>query len=358
MKLRREARTLKQKALSSLRRGLSSFNSYEDDGRVTSVLLHFQHACEMLLKAALVQNCVQIFDKSGRTFSLEKCANLAKQHCGITDGEAGLMRAIDSLRNAEQHWLVWADEDVLYLHARGLVTAVDDILKRVFQDDLSAHLPGRVLPVSTQAPKEIDFIVDREFAKIGELLAPGRRARDEARARIRALLAMEAHVVDEVAVSERDITRIENAVRAGKSTEQVFPRLAALSTETGGDGINVTVHFTKRQGAPVRFVSGDDTEEAGAVRELDLGKKFYLPAAKLATKVALTGPRSTALRQHLGIDADKDCAHEFVFGNSRFLQFSDNAVRRMGEAIAAEDMAAVWQSYRQKSGFGGRKNDK
>ena len=30
----------------------------------------------------------------------------------------------------------------------------------------------------------------------------------------------------------------------------------------------------------------------------------------------------------------------------------------MVEAIAAEDMAAVWQSYRQKSGFGGRKNDK
>lgn len=74
-------------------------------------------------------------------------------------------------------------------------------------------------------------------------------------------------------------------------------------------------------------------------------------------EVALTGPRSTALRQHLGIDADKDCAHEFDFGNSRFLQFSDNAVRRMEEAIATEDMAAVWQSYRQKSGFGGRKND-
>ena len=97
MKLKREARTLKQKALSSLRRGLSSFNSFEDDGRVTSVLLHFQHACEMLLKAALIQKSVKIFDLSGRTFSLEKCANLAKQNCGITDGEAGLMRALPVL---------------------------------------------------------------------------------------------------------------------------------------------------------------------------------------------------------------------------------------------------------------------
>jgi hypothetical protein len=206
--------------------------------------------------------------------------------------------------------------------------------------------------VSTQAPKDIDFIVDREFKKIGELLAPGRRARDEARGRIRALLAMESHVVDEVAVSEKDITRIEKAVRAGKAAGQVFPRLGTLTTTTSGDGINVTVYFTKKQGAPVRFVSGDDTEDAGAVRELDLSRKYYLPAAKLASKVGLTGPRSTALRQHIGIDGDKHCAYEFVFGKSRFLQFSDNAVRKMREAIGSADMDAVWDAYKKKSGFG------
>jgi hypothetical protein len=352
MRLRREARTLKQKALSSLRRGLKAFNDYDNDGRATTVLLHLQHACEMLLKAALFQKRVNIFDGSGRTFSLEKCANLANQHCGVTEGEAGLVRAIDSLRNAEQHWLLWTDEDVLYLHARGLVTVVDDILKRFFEDDLSSYLPSRILPVSTQAPKDIAFIVDREFKKIGDLLAPGRRARDEARGRIRALLAMESHIVDEVAVSERDISRIEKAIRAGKAPKQVFPRLGTLATTTTGDGINVKVHFTKKQGAPVRFVSADDTEEAGAVRELDLSKKYYLPAAKLAAKVGLTGPRSTALRKYIGIDADKDCAREFVFGKSRFFQFSDNAVRKMREAINTEDMETVWSAYKKKSGFG------
>jgi hypothetical protein len=229
VKLRREARNLKQKALSSLRRGLLAFNAYDDDGRITTVLLHFQHCCEMLTKAALVQRRENIFDASGRTFSLEKCANLAKQHCGVTEGEAGLMRAIDSLRNAEQHWFLRIDEDVLYLHARALVTTVDDILKRSFEDDLSGHLPSRVLPVSTQPPSDIDFIVDREFKEIGELLTPGRRARDEARGRIRALLAMESHVTEEVAVSEIDITRIEKAIRVGKQAGQVFPRLRMAS---------------------------------------------------------------------------------------------------------------------------------
>jgi hypothetical protein len=113
-------------------------------------------------------------------------------HCGLTDGQAGVMRAIDSLRDAEQHWILVTEEDVLYLHARGLVTAVDEVLKGVFSDDLTSHLPVRVLPVSAETPSDIDFLVDREFRKIAELLAPGRRARDEARGRIRTLLFLQA----------------------------------------------------------------------------------------------------------------------------------------------------------------------
>lgn len=131
MKLRREAKILKHKALSSLRRGLTAFNSYDEDGRVTTVLLHLQHACEMLLKSALIQGRIGTFDKTGRSYGFERCVNLARMHCGLTDGEAGVMRAIDSLRDAEQHWILLTEEDVLYLHARGLVTAIDELLKRL-----------------------------------------------------------------------------------------------------------------------------------------------------------------------------------------------------------------------------------
>jgi hypothetical protein len=56
--LRHEARELKRKAISSMRVTMTAFNSPQDDGRVTAVLLHLQHAFEMLLKAALVQDRV------------------------------------------------------------------------------------------------------------------------------------------------------------------------------------------------------------------------------------------------------------------------------------------------------------
>ena len=343
MKLIRDARTLKGKAMSSLRQGLSAFNSYVEDGRVTTVLLHLQHACEMLLKAALVQRRVSVFDKkSGVSLGFAKCVNLAQSHCGLSPEAAGTMRAIDSMRDAEQHWLVCVDEGLLYIHARALVTVIDEVLRASFRDSLSMHLPSRILPVSTTPPSNVAVLMETEYEQIVELLKPGRRARDEGRARIRTLLAMEAHVVDDVAVSERDIDRIEKAIRANKEFRNVFPRLTALGTRTEGDGLEVKVHFTKNQGAPVRYVAADDPAEAAAVREVDLQKKYHLTPKSLAAAVGLTFPRAAVLRRHLKLDGDPAYHHIFEIGKSKFPCYSDNAVRAMKEALKTIDMAALW----------------
>lgn len=142
MKLKRDARTLKLKAVCSLRRAVTAFNGCDEDGRATTVLLHMQHASEMLLKAALVQRGVQVMDPGKKTsIGHGKCVNLAMQHAKLSAADAGLLRAVDALRDAEQHWMIVVPEDVLYLHARGLVTVFDDMLKRVLGDTLADHLP-------------------------------------------------------------------------------------------------------------------------------------------------------------------------------------------------------------------------
>jgi hypothetical protein len=338
-KLRREARTLKDKALCSLRRAVTAFNSCDDDGRTTSVLLHMQHAAEMLLKAILVQKGVKVFDSTKQTsIGFEKCVNLAGQHAKLSKEEAGLLRVMDALRDAEQHWLIVVPEDVLYLHARGFITTFDDLLKRTLNDSLAEHLPGRVLPVSTQPPIGFDLLVDREFSQVKELLQPGRRQRDEARGRIRTLLAMESHVAEGVEINEADISRVEKAIRSGKPRTEVFPRLGTLDTQISGSGATVTVRFTKKEGegAPVRFIAADDPTEAAAVREVDLQKRFHMSATQLARAIKLTPPKSHALRKKLRIDADPQCMHVFTFGKSKHPGFSDNALVRMQEALAAE----------------------
>jgi hypothetical protein len=348
MALVRDARTLSSKAICSLRIAMTSFNSYDEDGRVTSVLLHLQHAAEMLLKAVLCQNRANVFDKgTGKSISFEKCLRLCQANFGLSDSEAGIFRSIDALRDAAQHWFIFVSEDLLYMHTRAAVTAFDAYLKRHLETDLNAHIPPRVLPVSTKPPGDFDFLVDREYKLIAELLAPGRRQRDEGRARIRSLLAMEAIVHDGVEISEKDIGRIERAVREGKQFNEVFPRLNTVGTATGGDGPTITVHFTKKQGAPVQFVAGDDPAGAAAVREVDLNKKFHMRASELAKKLALTEPRSLALRRHLEIDKDEACCHVFEYGNMKIPCFSDNASKKMKQAIDdGVDMNAVWLKYR------------
>jgi hypothetical protein len=349
MKLKREARTLKIKSLSSMRRALTCFNSFDEDGRVTSILLHLQHASEMLLKALLIQTKVDIRNpKTGNTEGVERCIGLAKAHCGLTDDEAGVIRTIDSLRDAAQHWIVFVDEGLLFLYARALVTVIDDVLKRNFEDDLASHLPVRILPISTDPLGNIDLLIDREYRQIARLLEPGRRARDEARGRIRTLLAMEGHTVEGIQISERDIDRIERAIRAQKGVAEIFPRLQSLATTTSGEGIQIKVHFSKKQGPPVRFVSGDDPEAAAAVREVDLQAKFRMQATELSKVVGLTPPKCGALRAHLGIDDDPQCVHVFAFGKQKISCFSDNAVRKINEALPGVDMDAVWQAHRRK----------
>lgn len=75
-------RVLRAKALASLRTGISAFNGLDGDGRITTVLLSFQHAFEMLLKGILeAKGDKGVFDKrSKRSISLEtainRCQNL------------------------------------------------------------------------------------------------------------------------------------------------------------------------------------------------------------------------------------------------------------------------------------------
>ena len=344
MKLRRETRTLRAKALASLRRGLTAFNSFDEDGRVTTVLLHLQHACEMLLKAMLVQKRISVFDKEiSKAIGFDRCLGLAQAQCGVTSAEAGVMRAVDAMRNSEQHWILVVDENLLYMHVRALVTVIDDVLERLFEAKLAEHLPVRVLPVSTTPMADISLLIDREFNQIRELLKPGRRAREDGRGRIRTLLAMESHVVDDVAVTERDIDRVERAIRRGEEFAKVFPRLLTVQTSaTTGHGFDVKVHFTKKEGAPVRFISGDDPTEAAAVREVDLQKKYHLSAKELAAKVKLTPPKAKAVRDHLQVDADPDCVHVFEFGTQRHPRSSDNAFAKMRECLRNESVDEIW----------------
>lgn len=348
VKLRSSARILKRKAVSSFRRSVAAFNGVDDDGRVTTVLLHAQHAFEMLLKAALNQKQVTVFDKStGRSIGFEAAIRQSEQTAGIklSAEEAGTLRAIDALRDDEQHWYNDVDEALLYVHLRAAVTLFDDLLQRVFRENLVEHLPRRILPVSTEPPQDFQVLIDREYTKIAELLQPGRRMGAEARARIRTLLAMEAHVEPDTKVSDTDVTRVENGIREGKQRAQVFPRLTNVGAAVSGGGLEVQVRFVKNPAAmPVAFTNEAEVD-AAAIRTVDQQKKYHRSAFELADAIGLSRPRATALRTHLGIDKDPNLCHTFTFSSQKHVRFSDQALINMKAAVESVDMDAIWAAH-------------
>lgn len=348
MKLKRDARTLKAKAIASLRRGLEAFNSHDDIGRQESVLLFLQHACEMLIKALLVQKGQAVFDKEkGTSIGLEKALNIAQGKGWINSAQAGSIRAVDAMRDHAQHWMIVVAEDALYINARALITTIDEILQGHFEDTLSDNLPLRVLPLSTQPILDFDVLVNREYEQIRELLAPGRRARDEARGRISALLAMEAHVSEAVSISQRDLDRIEDAVRNGTPVAQVFPRLMTLANDVAGEGPTIRVRITRNEDAPaVRYVSGDDPQAAAAIREIDLQRKYHMSPKVLADKLELSTAKAKALRDLLRIDEDDANVMVFEFGSQKHPRYSDKALRTLRDVITLELVEQAWQQRR------------
>lgn len=340
---------LKTKAICSMRTAIVAFNSPDDDGRTTTVLLHLQHAFEMLLKAGLQQSRGKVFDATtGRSIGFDKAVSLA-QNTGVkvTDFEAGTLRTIDAMRDDQQHWFTEVSEGQLYLHARAGVTLFDDLLFRTFGERLADHLPIRVLPISVEPPQDFLLLVDRDFDQVKQLLQPGRRAGTRARAMIRGLLALEAHVEPDTKVSDTDVNRVELGIKAGKTRVQVFPKLAGVGAAISGEGHSVTVRFAKNEGMPVRLVKVDDESEpdVAAIREVDLSKKYHWTGSALAAKLELTPPRFTALRRHLGMDDDPSCRHEFTFGSQHHVRYSDNALKALRDAVAALDMDEVWRAH-------------
>ncbi|MEJ2794635.1 hypothetical protein WAE56_14585 [Iodobacter sp. LRB] len=129
MKLKREAKTLKAKAIASLKRGLEAFNNHDDEGRPETVLLMLQHASEMLTKALLLQKGQNIFDKEkGTSIGLEKALNIAHSKGWMNVAQVGSIRVIDAMRDQAQHWMIVVPEDALYLNARALITTLDEIV--------------------------------------------------------------------------------------------------------------------------------------------------------------------------------------------------------------------------------------
>jgi hypothetical protein len=319
-------------------------------------LIFLDHAFEMLLKAAILQKGGSIRERRAReTIGFDACVRRALSDGVVkflTEEQTLVLQANNGLRDAAQHHLLEISEGQLYMHAQAGVTLFRDILGDVFDRSLKDYLPERVLPVSTSPPTDLTVLFDSETDEIRKLLGPGRRRRIEAAARLRPLAILDSTIKGQkTQPSAGELGRIGRDLLAGKSWQDLFQGVSAITLTVDTTGPSLALRFSKKEGVPLHVVpEGTPGASVVGVKRVDELSFYNLGAKQLAEKVGLTTPKLVAVVHHLDIQNDPDCYKEIKIGKSIFKRYSQKAIDVVKAGLEATTADKVWQQYRERNG--------
>jgi hypothetical protein len=349
--MRKEAKLLRQNAVDSLLLAVEHFNRPSDRGRIAAVLIFLDHAFEQLLKAAICHRGGKLRrPRERQTIGFDECVRKALTDGAlrfISEDQALLLQALNGLRDAAHHHLVHISEPLLYLHAQAGVSLFRDLLRDVFREELTAHLPGRVLPLSSTPPADLVMLFDRETEEIKKLLRPGTRKRIEAMARLRALAIVEGAVGGQrVQPSQGELNRLAKELACGESSETVFPSISSLSIAADGAGPTLSLRLTKKEGVPVRLV---DQGMEGAyvigvkrVNELDF---YSLGLQELAEKLGLSTPKALAVVRAMKIQNDPEFFKVIRIKSAEFNRYSAKGLDAIKRALPTISIEQAWRDH-------------
>jgi hypothetical protein len=346
--MRREAKLLLAKSCDSLVLSIELFNRPHERGRISGSLIHMDHGFEMLLKAAIVHRGGRIREKRAKqTIGFDACVRKSLSDGKIKflkEEQVLVLQTINGLRDAAQHHLLDISEGQLYVHMQSGVTLFRDLLKSVFNQELTTHLPTRVLPVSTSPPTSLATLFDSEVDEIKKLLRPGRRRQVEAMARLRPLAILDATIQGEKGQpSDANLKRINKDVLSGKTWADVFKGASAIEISADGVGPSLSLRLSKKEGIPIQLVAegtpGASVVAVKRVNELDF---YNLGAKQLAAKLSLSLPKTITAVDHLGIRSRPDCYKEFKMGSQLHKRYSQEALNVIREALENESADDIW----------------
>ena len=357
--MKKEARLLKAKAISSIVVCIDHFNRQWNVGRADTVLILLDHAFEMLLKAAILERRGRIRDAGeDHTYTFEKCVRIGLSDGAarfLNDDQALTLQTINGLRDAAQHHLVEVSEGVLYIQVQAGVTLFSDLLDAVFSERLRDHLSERALPVATVAPLDPVSLFHTELDEVRKLLQPRTRKGAEAKARLRGLAILDGAISGEIAQpGERRLRRLTQAVRANGQFDEVFPGISAVNFATAGSGVDLSLRMTKREGVPIHLVpEGQRGGSVVAVRRVNELDFYSLGHNDLASKVGLTAPKLTAVVRFTQLQDDPNCFKQITIGKTTHARYSPNAISRVKQTVDEHDMDVIWEKYKPRRTLAG-----
>ena len=343
------------KSMDSLLLAVEHFNRPWDRGRPEAVLILLDRAFELVMKAIILHRGGRIrepyaTETIGHEKCVRKCITEEPIRC-ISETQGLTIQIINSFRDAAQHDIIDLSENELYMYCQAGVTLYRDLLRAVFDTELGEHLPGRVLPVSTQPPRDFAAMVEADFEEIRRLLRPNARRQAEARAKIKSLAIVESSLSGVRAQpSEFEMRRFVREIKAGTDWPTLFPGVSSLRLDTTGEGISVDIRITKKEGDAVHLVpEGTPGANVLAVKRVNELDYYSLGLKSLAEKLALTEPKTGALVWKLGLQQSDEYFKIVKIGKSEFKRYSPKALERLKEALGEHSVHEVWGEYRARS---------
>ena len=350
---------LLNQAVESLVIGIEHFNRPSENCRKTSVLLMLDHAFEMLLKAALGHRGVSLRKAdTGYALGINECLNKATDDGDVrflSADEHRTLAVLNGLRDQAQHYVVDVSEQILYTVAQSSVTLFAEVLARTFGQKLCDFVPSRVLPISTDPPKEINVLMRDEYAQLRSLLETSDKGVCPDEPRLRSLVTIDrALQLVDPHLSDADLNSIREFVKATDDWSSVFSGIAQVQLSSDGAGAKVAIHLTKKEGTPVRLLAeGEDANGLSVVIQPVRDTETYrFSSVDLAKKLSLSGPRTRALVDHLGLKDDSRCFRYLKFGKSSHPRYSPIALDRCREALTGKDpvdMEEVWILHKPRT---------
>ena len=352
---KRDVTELRKRAINSLVLAIELFNRPHDLGRAEGVLILLHHAFEMLLKGIIKDRTGTVHGKEEKySYHFDKCLEIAQNELKIiSSDERSTLSILDAHRDTATHYYQEISEDLLYVQAQAAVTLFDDLLNRSFEKRLGDILPKRVLPISTEPPKDIQVLIDSELSQIDGLLKPNSRRGIQATARLRSIMALATASRDEAErVTEAELRSAVSRRRRGEDWKVVLPEVAQLKLDTEGEGIPISLRIRKDAEQAVRVAKPDEPAVGTLIKqEINIWDKYNLSRDDLAGKLGHTGPRTSALILELHIQNDSESFKVLRRKSTTFKGYSKKALDRLRQALAdGVDIDAVWRKHRHKFG--------
>jgi hypothetical protein len=340
------AELLKEEAVESLRLTVELYNRPYSLGRQRGALLHLGTGFELLLKSAILRlgGGIDTGGTNEQTIGLTKCIN--RCHTGshidevrfLEDVEKILLDKVKYDRDAAAHNLVETSEKQLYTFAEAGVTTFDEILYRVHSERLADHIPGRVLPLSTEPPENLALLIDDEYQQIQNLIEEGNEVK--AKARLRAIESLE-RAADELTedyspISDSELESRLQEVENERDWTKIFRGAASLDFTTNGAGPTMKLQLTKSEGVPVRLVSEGDAEEEETVigvKRVSERDFYNLGIQDIGQKLPISWQKAKTVAIELDILNDEEYYKEIEVGSSTYKRYSGHALKRIKEAI-------------------------